>query len=172
MNRRSALKTLLLASGGALTLPTWAMGWNQQHLPDFDSIFTLKEQTLIRATVDTFLPDNGSVGGVSLGVHHYLNALFTDCYEPDAQAEIKAGLLDLNNHALKELNQDFELASQSQREKILLDLETGKSNEQEFYQIMRSRSIHGFRTSEKVMVDYHDYVMMPGFYDGNVDIEG
>lgn len=172
MNRRSALKTLLLASGGTLTLPSWTMAWNEQKLPDFDSIFTLKEQALIRATVDTILPDNGAVGGVSLGVDRYLNALYSDCYEQDAQNEIKAGLLALNDHALKELNQDFEQATQSQRENILLAFERGSSAERDFYQMMRSRSIHGFRTSEKVMVDYHDYVMMPGFYDGNVDIEG
>jgi len=50
-------------------------------------------------------------------------------------------------------------------------MQSANENQEAFFEFIKSQTIRGFETSKEVMVDYHNYVMMPGFYDGNVDVE-
>jgi hypothetical protein len=171
MKRRDAIKTLLVASGGAFITPSWAFNWSEKDIPEFTGSFTKKELSLISSIADTIIPSNGKIGALSVKVDTYLAALISECFDEEFQADIKKHLGALENSSRKKHEKPFGDCSQGEREKLLLAMEKGNENEEAFFEFMKSRTIKGFETSKEVMVNYHNYVMMPGFYDGNVDVE-
>lgn len=173
MNRRDAIKTLMAATGGFLVLPAWAVRWNNADIPGHEGIFSELEFNLISAIADTFIPSNGEIGALSVEVDTFLAGLISVCYETDFQNDVKKHLHALDDSAQKSQGKSFVNCIQSEREKLLLAMDNEENeNEHAFFSFMKSQSIRGFETSEKVMVKYHGYVMAPGFYDGNADVKG
>ena len=72
MNRRDTLKQLLLASGGLITLPSWASEWSIQDLSSYSSAFTIREQEILATVADTIIPAGNSIGALSVGVDKFL----------------------------------------------------------------------------------------------------
>ncbi len=172
MKRRDALKTLMLATGGALALPSWAMGWNKASLPLTSTIFSESELATLSSIVDTILPYNGTLGGLSLGVDSFLSGLISECYETEVQEVIKARFQALDEKANSQFGENFTQCSPSDREQLLLSFSKSKNEmDQEFFKFMKEQAIRGFETSEIVMVEYHGYEIMPGHFFGCVDVE-
>lgn len=172
MKRRDALKTMMLATGGALAFPSWAMGWNKNSIPLTSNIFTESEQAILSSIVDTILPSNGTLGGISLGVDTFMAGLISECYEPEVQTVVKARFQMLDEKANDEFGKDFTNCSASDREKLLLSFsESSVELDQEFFKFMKEQAIRGFETSEIVMVEYHGYEIMPGHFFGCVDVQ-
>jgi hypothetical protein len=46
-----------------------------------------------------------------------------------------------------------------------------KKEEKDFFDLMKSETIRGFNTSQKVMQDYLGYKVAPGHYYGSVDVK-
>lgn len=172
MDRRNALKTLMLASGGMFALPSWAVGWSIDDVTDHNSSFTRLEQELITSIADTIIPSDGTIGALSVGVDKFLVRLIENCFEEDFRDSIKAHLQSLNRAAKNKTGVSFGECAQKQREDIFSTFSSsGNEEEKEFFDFMKNQAIRGFNTSEEVMVNYHDYVMMPGFYNGCVDVK-
>lgn len=171
MDRREALKTLAIASGGLIALPSWAMGWNAKSISFQPSVFTETEQALIACVADTIIPEQNSIGALSVGVDQFLVRLFEQCYEEDIQENIKNRLKKLNDLSGQANDMAFEECSQLQREELLLAFsESEDEGDTDFFNLMKSETIRGFRTSQIVMQNYLKYDLMPGHYDGCVDI--
>lgn len=171
MDRRRALKTMMLASGSLMALPSWAMGWKAEDMVTSHASFTAAEQELIAAIADTLIPSDGTIGALSVGVDKFLLRLLEECYKEEFRTGIKAQLGNLNKSAEEKESTSFIECPKKQREDMLKTLSASKSEvEREFYGFMKGQTIRGFNTSEEVMVNYHDYVMMPGYYDGCVDV--
>jgi hypothetical protein len=172
MKRRDAIKTLMVASGGLFTFPAWAMNWSSEDIPEYENTFSELELALISSISGTIIPSNGKFGALSVEVDKFLAGLISECYDEEFQADIKKHLKSLNKSADKKLNKSFANGSQAEREKLLLAMHSsGNENKEAFFEFMKSQTIRGFETSKQVLVEYHDYVMMPGFYDGDVDVE-
>lgn len=172
MDRRRALKTMILASGSLVALPSWAMGWKLKDVATSGTSFTMAEQEVITAIADTLIPSDGTIGALSVGVDKFLIRLIEECYEEEFQTGIKAQLENLNKTVKEKDNASFTECSKKQKEDRLRALSASKNEaEKEFFDFIKSQTIRGFNTSEEVMVNYHNYVMMPGYYDGCVDVE-
>ncbi|MCG2589850.1 gluconate 2-dehydrogenase subunit 3 family protein [Rhodohalobacter sulfatireducens] len=172
MKRREALKTLGLAAAGLVTLPAWASGWTARDVAIKSSTFSSTEQALLASVADTIIPAKNNVGAIPQEVHKFLVRLFDECYEKEKRENIKRQLNVMNNLAMKDFDSSFMDSSQQQREQILLSFsESEDESEQEFFQLVKIETIRGFRTSKVVMQDYHGYRLVPGFYNGNVDVE-
>lgn len=171
MKRREALKTIGFATLGLVALPSCARDWTSEDIPQ-DSTFRSKEQELLTSIADTFIPENDAVGAIPQGVDKFLIRLFDECYEEDVRNNIKLQLAKLDEKAIDSVGNSFSKSSQDQREELLLTFEAS-DNEQEnrFFELVKAETIRGFRTSQTVMQDYYGYSVMPGFYNGNVDVE-
>ncbi|NBC04343.1 MAG: hypothetical protein GVY20_11640 [Bacteroidetes bacterium] len=78
----------------------------------------------------------------------------------------------MNKRAVEEFGSPFTDCTQQQREQVFLSFDGSKDDsEQEFFQRVKYETIRGFRTSKVVMQDYHGYRVVPGSYNGNVDVE-
>lgn len=170
IERRTLLKSLAVGAG-AITLPGWAYGWQVgQFKPSCR--FTIEESKLLRSVADTFIPDGlNEPGALSLGVDKFLDRLFADCYDLDELTKIRKGLNDLDAYAMKTYRKGFSECNQGQRKSILLAFSSPSEKEKAWlYNTLRQETIRGYTTSEYVMVNYYDYVMAPGFFDGCVTI--
>ena len=162
----------MLASGGVLAFPTWAHGWKPEVMASYNTTFTDYEIRIISAIADTVIPSNGEIGALSVGVDKFLVGLISRCYEEEFRGEVRFNLQELDDSAKSAHGNGFADCTKEQREKLFLAMSSnGDENDESFFSFMKSQTIRGFETSQEVMVNYHGYVMMPGYYDGNVDVE-
>lgn len=164
MNRRQSLKSLFLATGGLVTLPAWADGWNASGI-DHLSSFNTTEQEILTSVADTIIPPGNSIGALSVGVDKFLQKLIDNCYATDVQENVKEQLAALNTNALSTYQRSFNQCSQQEREKLLLD------SDKDFFNLMKSETIRGFNTSKEVMLQHLKYKIAPGHYYGCVDVK-
>lgn len=172
MKRREALKTLGFAAAGFVALPAWARGWTANEIALENSSFSTREQALLSSVADTFIPEKNGIGAVPQEVDTFLVRLFDECYEEDVRSNIKLQLNELNKKAMSTRGKSFADCTQSQREDLLLTFQDSATEvKKEFFQRIKFETIRGFRTSKVVMQDYHGYRVIPGRYNGNVDVE-
>jgi hypothetical protein len=113
-----------------------------------------------------------SIGALSVGVDKFLQKLIDDCYEKDAQDNVKTQLKSLEGSAKATNKKSFADCTQAQREELLLKLSTSTNkSEKDFFDLIKSETIRGFNTSQKVMQEYLGYKVAPGHYYGSVDVK-
>lgn len=172
MDRRKALKNITIVSAGLITLPQWMISCGASETTVHQTSFSIIEQKILASITDTIIPAGNSVGALSVGVDKFLQKLIDDCYEKVAQDNIKAQLKVLDASADSTHKKHFADCSQSQREELLLKLsKSEKKEEKDFFDLMKSETIRGFNTSQKVMQEYLGYKVAPGHYYGSVDIK-
>ena len=171
MNRRKAIQSTAIAAFGLITLPEWMVSCGISDTATHQSSFSSKEQSLLISIADTIIPTGNSIGALSVGVDKYLQKLIDDCCEKPVQDNIKKQLAALNDSSEKEHDKSFSECIQSEREKLLLKFSASPvKEEKEFFDYMKSETIRGFTTSQKVMQDYLGYKVAPGHYYGCVTV--
>jgi hypothetical protein len=173
MNRRNTIKTLMMASASFVALPAWAENWTTDDVlrPVGSAFLDEGEQAILTSVADTIIPATNAIGALDVEVDAFLLRLFSDCYEPEVQQNLKLQFKALDVSATLTHNQSFAACNQSEREGLLLAMADSEIPEQAaFFQLVKGETIRGFLTSRKVMRDYSDYVVAPGFFHGCVDL--
>ena len=171
MNRRNALKNLSIVSGSLITLPAWMVSCGISDKDTHHSGFNNTEQKILAAITDTIIPAGTSVGALSVGVDKFLQKLIDDCYEKPVQDNVKKQLASLDRSAETNHNKSFSECTQQQRENMLLNFSNSPDKEgKEFFTLMKTETIRGFNTSQKVMEEYLGYKIAPGHYNGCVPV--
>jgi hypothetical protein len=171
MDRREALRTIAVASGGLVTMPAWAFGWSAEQVALATSFFSSTEERMISAIADTIIPETDSIGALAVGVDSFLSRLIEQCYDADVQENVRRQLSWLNRLAGEETGAGFPDCRPEHRQRLLLLLASSDDQEKKaFFDLMKSETIRGFRTSRVVMEQYLGYTMMPGFYDGCLQV--
>ena len=183
MNRRNTLKTLAAATGGiaGLSLIEWKWHVVEDYLnPTF---FSRKEQEVLTAIADTIIPagpgkpavDTGEpkmIGALSTGTEKYLMKLLERCYEKEVQDNVKIQLAAVEASAEGQFDSSFAGCTQAQREELLMARAASEvKEEKDFFDLMKSETIRGFTTTQEVMVDYLEYKIAPGFYNGCAEVK-
>ena len=173
MKRRGTIKQLLTAGVGLVALPSWALSWTREDLPMHHSFLDEMQQEILRHLVDTILPaGQDNIGGVSEGVDAFLVRLFDQCYEADVQSEVGHQLMALDARANSYYGQSFSRCTQAEREILFLQCAVADdAGSRDFYDLIKSEAIRGFRTSRKVLMRFYDYRVAPGHYDGFKPLE-
>lgn len=172
MDRRKAIKHLAIVSGGLITLPQWMQSCGISDSNVHKSSFSITDQKILSSITDTIIPAGSSIGALSVEVDKYLQKLIDDCYEKDVQDNVKTQLKDIEKSANETHKKSFADCTQAQREELLLKLSSSKNKAaQDFFNLMKSETIRGFNTSQKVMQEYLGYKIAPGHYYGCVDVK-
>jgi hypothetical protein len=172
MDRRKAIKNLAIVSGTLITLPQWMVSCGVSDSTIHQSSFSVGEQKLLASITDTMIPAGNSIGALSVGVDKFLQKLIDDCYEKDAQDNVKTQLKSLEVSAKSTNKKLFADCTQAQREQLLLKLSTSTNKaEKDFFDLIKSETIRGFNTSQKVMQEYLGYKVAPGHYYGSVNVK-
>jgi Gluconate 2-dehydrogenase subunit 3 len=172
MNRRNAVKKIIIASGSLITLPFWMTECGHKDARTHLSSFSPSEQELLAGITDTFIPAGNAIGALSMGVDKFLQKLIDDCYEKDVQDNIKIQLKALDKSARDSHGRPFTACNQLERQKLLLNFyESANKAEKDFFTLVKSETIRGFNTSEEVMLKYLNYQIAPGHYYGCVNVK-
>ena len=172
MNRRTAFKNIALVSGTLIALPLWMQSCGISDRNTHLSTFSFAEQNLLASLVDTIIPAGNGIGGLSVGVDKYLQKLIDDCYEGPVQDNVKKQLYYLNTIANQCFGKSFEDCTQKQRQDTFLKISVSQDKDQKiFFDLIKTETIHGFNTSQKVMEGYFDYKVAPGHYYGCINVK-
>jgi hypothetical protein len=135
------------------------------------STFNPSEQRILATITDTIIPAGNSIGALAVGCDKFLQKLIDDCYTREIQQNIKKQLAVLEKNAEENYNRSFAECSQQEREKMLLQLSASASkDEKDFFVLIKSETIRGFNTSQKVMEEFLAYKVAPGYYYGCVPV--
>ena len=172
MNRRRTIKQLVIAGGGLVTLPRWMVSCGISDTTAHHSSFSQSEQELLASVTDTIIPAGNSIGALSVGVDKYLQKLIDDCLEKDIQDNVKAQLKKLDVSAQASYTKTFVDCTQQQRQELLMKLSASTVKpEKDFFDLIKTETIRGFNTSQKVMQEYLGYKVAPGHYYGCVEVK-
>lgn len=171
MDRRHAVKQLVIASGSLISLPFWMTGCVEgdtaaTHLTSF----SVTEQELLATITDTFIPAGNAIGARAVGVDKFLQKLIDDCYDKEVRDNVKVQLKVLEASAKTTHSRSFGECTPLQREELLLKFSTSANKpEKDIFNLLRSETVRGFNTSKEVMEKFLNYKVAPGHYYGCVD---
>jgi len=172
MNRRKAVNNLAIAAAGLIILPQWMISCGLSDSKTHSSSFLLSEQKTLSSIADTIIPPGKSIGALSVEVDKYLQKLIDDCLEKEVKDNVKIQLNAIETNAEKQHGKSFANCTQKQREDLLLKFAASENKqEKDFFNLMKTETIRGFNTSQKVMKEYLGYQVAPGHYYGCVNIK-
>ena len=171
MKRRETLKELMLAGSSMVLVPAWAKSWRIETLPEARPVFSNFESEILSKVVDAILPiTEDEVGGLTVGVDKFLERLFSRCYEKADQDQLKTQLTRLDVMAQELNGLSFNQIEPNQKIAILEKMkQSDDEKESAFFELIKSETIRGFRTSRVVMTRYYRYRVVPGSYQGCVE---
>ena len=171
MQRRNALKSVAVAVGGLVALPSWAKGWNAQSVAKSAKI-GLSQEALLAEIVETIIPETTTPGAKSLKVHQFALRMIQDCYGETAQKNLLYGLTATDEMAQKTHSKAFADCNAEQRLDTLKKMtESPDGGSKQFVSMIKNLTIQGYQNSEYVMVNIQKYTMAPGFYHGCVPVK-
>lgn len=174
MNRRKSLKLLGGSVVGVAGLVFADWKWQIIDQLTHEGFFTYQEEQTLSMIADTIIPEGlppvlpsaeaKPIGALSTGTDEYLKKVFEHCYEKEDQDLIKSQLIALEQKG-------FLKAEKQDREEMLIALSMSElEGEKEFFKAMKSETITGFTTVKEVMVNYRNYQVAPGFYNGCAEV--
>ncbi len=170
MERRSAIRDLVLIAGGAILLPACKATPENSSVKLKNIKIDANQERLLAAIASTIIPSTDTPGAAEVGAHLFVIKMLDDLYEKDVQQNFIKGLQQLEADTKKQLDKSFINCNSDQKQKILLDIESKKGYSKEvfgFYEIMKQRTIEGYLNSEYVMTKVVKYEMIPTHkYDG------
>lgn len=166
---------------GALLIPSCVREAKKISIPLDHLKLSADHETLMASITETLLPTSDTPGAKELKLHEFVLRMMDDCYSPEEQKEFQAGLEQFNSFADKTSDKSFLDMTPEERKSFLIQLE--KKNEDEasvkddeksvlqFYSRTKGLAIRGYMNSEPVMTNLTYYKMVPGRFDGCVEIK-
>ncbi|HEV8082987.1 MAG TPA: gluconate 2-dehydrogenase subunit 3 family protein [Chitinophagaceae bacterium] len=170
MERRSAIRNLVVITGGFMLLPSCknTPGKASVGLKNFK--INASQENLLAEIASTIIPATNIAGAKEVGAHLFVLKMVDDMYEKEVQQNFITGLDYLEADAKRQFDQSFANCNADQKQKVLLDIESKKGYSKEvfdFYAIMKQRTIEGYLNSKYVMTNIIKYEFIPSHkYDG------
>ena len=174
VTRRSAVKQLLIISGGVVIFPSCIHHEDKTSIPLKNVDLNASHEKLMAEIADTIIPKTDTPGAKELSTHIYTLKMLDDCTDKEKQQAFVKGLNEINDISKKKFNNKFIDCSVSQREGILNDIETNKNyskDVQSFYGLMKHFTIQGYMTSKYVGTKLVVYELVPGRFHGTFPIK-
>jgi hypothetical protein len=142
---------------------------------------TADHETIMASITETLLPTSDTPGAKELKLHEFILRMIDDCYSPEEQKEFQSGLEQFNKFAEKSSDTPFLEMSPEEKKIFLIQLEKKAEDESsiadgeksifQFYNRTKGLAIRGYMNSEPVMTNLTYYKMVPGRFDGCVEIK-
>ena len=182
MNRRKALRTILLISGGVSFTISSYKAYNWFKKPDFDFLFNQKQ--IIEALAETIIPKTDTPGAKEAGVGEIIEILLKDCTSRPSQNKFIDGLKELISYCSSKYHKSYLDCTLKEQTIVLRHFqENGKpakgiigkvQNEflgKSFYSTLAEYTTFGYCTSELGANQGLSYVLIPGRYNGCIPLE-
>jgi Gluconate 2-dehydrogenase subunit 3 len=165
MNRRTAIRNVIIFSAGASLLPAC--------LQEDKSIVVLKnisvtgsQEKLLAALVDAIIPKTKNfIGATDLKAHEFVLIMTDDCSSPEDQKKFTDGLKVFDKLSHDKFGQLFTSCTSAQKKSLLSDLEKNKEVSEDalnFYKTVKRYTLQSFTSSKEYMTEIKKYQMIPG----------
>jgi hypothetical protein len=176
MQRREALKSLALLTGGAVLIPSCNFE-KEDILAAYSNLqITPSLQTLLGEIANTIIPPAQLKGAADLAVQDFILVMVNDCLDTNQQTQFTKGLQEFNAFSKKSGGGNFSKLELAEKEKVVIAglaiaADTTDENQKavrEFLSIAKQFTIQGFMMSEYIMTEVKPYSLIPGRYNGEV----
>ncbi|MBN3582601.1 gluconate 2-dehydrogenase subunit 3 family protein [Algoriphagus aestuarii] len=169
MNRRDALKSVVLMMGGTMVGATAILtGCTPEHqIEGLD--FTPEDIAFLDEIGDTIIPTTDTPGAKATGIGSFMVMMVKDCYDAEQQKNFVDGLNMINKEFKAENGKSFVEASAEERTAYLNKMyETAKASEDRspaVIYMLKDLTVLGYFTSEIGATQALNYVEVPGRFD-------
>jgi hypothetical protein len=172
MNRRDALRSLALLSGGLVLVPSCDFS-QEDILSAYNNLnITQNQKRLLAAIADTIIPSGSTKGAADIAVEDFVLVMVNDCVDEQGQQNFTKGLKNFNDFSKNTSGKKFlDLDAEARKETIIQGLATENEEQQhfkEFLQATKRFTIQGFMASEYIQTEVKPYSLIPGAYQGEV----
>ncbi len=167
ITRREWVKGMALATLGTVAF------YDAKSLSPSNFNLSLAEDQTLELIMGAIIPESSIPGAISLGVPNFVKTMMKDCYEVKAQQIFKHFMGDIPKLFLTENKKEISMASESEKEQFLFQLEKGKHGveAQKTLATLKGLTIQGYMSTEYIMVNHLNYQMAPGFFNGCAPIK-
>ncbi len=167
ITRREWVKGMALATLGTVAF------YDAKSLSPSNFNLSLAEDQTLELIMGAIIPESSIPGAISLGVPNFVKTMMKDCYEVKAQQSFKNVMGDIPKLFLTENKKEISLATESEKEQLLFQLEKGKHGveAQKTLATLKGLTIQGYMSTEYIMVNHLNYQMAPGFFNGCAPIK-
>lgn len=158
MERRVAIKQVLIFAGGMALLPSFLKGAGKASIQTKNLAVSGEQEKLLAEIAEIIIPKTTTPGAKDLGLHLFVLKMIDDCYEKAVQEKFMSGL------------KTFEGLDAAALKQQLIAVNSGKSVASEdtksFYKLMKQQTINGYVNSKYVMTNLVVWELIPGRYNG------
>lgn len=169
MNRRFAIKQVLIMAGGLALLPSCLREAGKSSILLKNLDINLDQEVLLGEIAETMIPKTDTPGAKELNLHLFVLKMLDDCYEPEEQSQFLKGLGQFQDEIQSKYGKSFSKLTVLNRQEALFLVENNKQAAPElaqFYKILKNRTIQGYLNSKYVMTNLKKWELVPGRYNG------
>jgi hypothetical protein len=175
MNRREAFRLATIISAGAVLLPSCKMA-DKAGVVLKNLRLTGNQEETLAALTETIIPGTGNfIGAKQLESYKFLLTMMDDCNSPEDQQLFTTGMKKFEEACEQKFSTSFSKCSITQRNELLKQLETGKTEADstvQFYKTVKRYTVQSFTSSKEFMTDIRKYKIVPGpVYKGCVQVK-
>ena len=175
INRREMLKQVAVMTGGAVSasvmLGVMSSTGFAQSADIKDAAFSEAQLNLVGEMAQMIIPDTDTPGAKAAGVHDYIHLIVSEWYYPDEKNNFMMGLGAVDGRSNNAYGKDFLNCSDTERHKLMTDMDNEKSEEKTFFQEFKELTLVGYFTSQIGAEEELRYEAIPGPYEGCIPFE-
>lgn len=176
MNRRAAIRNVIIISAGAGLLPSCMGGDNKPSMTLKNISLTRSQENMLAELAGAIIPKtNDFVGAKDLRSHEFVLTMVDDCTSPEDQQKFTEGLKEFDDECRKKSSSSFVKCTPAQRTEWLKQVENKQAvspKAVDFYNITKRYTVQSFISSKEYMTGVRHYKMVPGpVYKGCVPVK-
>ncbi|MEP7373590.1 MAG: gluconate 2-dehydrogenase subunit 3 family protein [Chitinophagaceae bacterium] len=165
MNRRAAIRNVIIISAGAALLPS-CMNEDKSAIPLKNISLTGSQEKMLAELTETIIPETKDfIGANDLKAHEFVLTMVDDCTSPEDQKQFTEGLKAFDKLSHDKFGQLFTGYTAEQKKSLLSAIESKKDIPEEvvkFYGTVKRYTVQSFTSSKEYMTGIRKYNMVPG----------
>ncbi len=184
MERRELLRALGLGAATSALAglgPTRLLALGREahgHAASTGRLFTTHQAELAGVVAELIIPTTDTPGAREAGVAEFMDFMVERTFDPEERARFLAGLDEMDGRSLRLTGLPFLEANEPQQTAVLSGIaaeaeslrQAGEDDPPHFFHVVRELTLFGYYTSEVGMTEELGWRMIPGSYDGCVDL--
>ena len=165
MNRRTAIRNVVIISAGAGLLPACKQE-SKSSIPLKNISVSASYQDMLAELAEAIIPKTKNfIGAKDLKAHEFVLTMIDDCASPEDQKKFTDGLKAFDKLSHDKYGQLFTSYTPKQKLELLTAIENKKDIPEDalkFYGTVKRFTVQSFTSSKEYMIDIRNYKMVPG----------
>lgn len=165
MNRRTAIRNVVIISAGAGLLPS-CLGDDKSVIVLKNISITGHQEKMLAALTEAIIPKTKNfIGANDLKAHEFLLTMIDDCASQEDQKKFMDGLEAFDKLSHDKFGQLFTGYTAKQKKELLQAIESKKDIPEDalkFYGTVKRYTLQSFTSSKEYLTDIRKYKIVPG----------